>query len=158
MLNDASVNLGLKMRVEVIPTPMYVNMATLTGPFQSVSIPIIKLTAQTGMVVCSDHQNRANASEKDAEGDVDAVSIQNIINTGSLGRGMTASGLRKYERSPYLHKRLTELQPSAPPLESADGGSEGDSAKKEASKETGDTDNHLAMFDVQMATHRFVMI
>lgn len=134
-LVDEDGSLVIEYDVTRTVTDSWVSVTTLLGTFNPVSVPVIKLTAQTGMVVCGEHtkftpsapafpeaQIVDTASLYDPEeeinkgpltsAEIDQASIQNIINTGSLSDSTSADvkpaiyqNIIQLEHSPYLHKR-----------------------------------------------------
>ncbi|XP_018018909.1 uncharacterized protein LOC108675412 [Hyalella azteca] len=175
--------LQLTVKVERHITPMWVNMSTLTGPFTPVQVPVIKLTAQTGMSVCSQHLSNNNTKQPSAPpleslsppqlmNDVDATSLQNLLNAAGLGdatssaKSSTEEQIVQLENSPYLHKKCMQVEAKNPTSE----------LKKSSDEETLEADeigdrsklndnpvledhpsvDGLETFDVHMATHRLV--
>lgn len=165
------------------------------GPFEPVSVPVIKLTAQTGMVVCKQHrtqrpallqssapelnkiaaQHRPTAPHLTNE-EINAASLRNIINTGSLGAPQlpykSNEQIVQLENSPYLYRRSVAAAadssvndasfsvPSAPPLQSEGGGgaainsSASSHDDESCAADISEEENIYDTFEVQMACHR----
>lgn len=182
-LVDEDSILVLKYQVTRNITDNWVSMTTLLGSFSRVTVPVIKLTAQTGMVMCAQHAAPAPAPtpaplkpvKAMTPQEIDKASIENILGTGSLGVVQGKVDLLKrghdetiihLERSPYLHKRSEAVQPTAPAYDGAKSSSSSNieaqsgvtlavaTATSEDKTAIPESSPKLETFEVHMARHR----